>query len=195
MNPGDPLLRLNDSDQNWILALANTLHQIDRGEALREMIQLVARALIKHQKPKLFGEELDDAVSEEIFERVVSSYSDTSTYELIAMAKDVDPDLDIWLFGEGEDYVNSILVSDSELPAVAGQAYRGALDYLSVNPERGLVHPREFTKWYPPPRDEDEEYNWIVGDFGSMIRQRRNHVILGLIEACTTSNQNVKHRD
>lgn len=176
-----PELKINNTDQNWALALGNAIYATNREDAIRNLAELLLRTKIQRSNPELYGEDLDRAVSEELFELVAHSYSDSDLYRLIAYIKDYDGDIDKWLFGEGEDYVSCILVPDFKLRSTAENAYSGYRDFLGLYPERVPSTFEHEIRRYTQPDDKDEEARLIIDELARMIRDRRSSALSKLI--------------
>jgi hypothetical protein len=174
MSPGNP----TSTDLYWINRLAFTLSSGGRGEALQSLAQLLIAEYIvaaTHGSPEVQNEE---AISEELNERLRSCRSDTAAGTLFSMAAQVDPDCDEALFPDGREEM--IFISDPETEPLAECLLERYLDYIDTYSDYDLIHPSDFGE--PKEADEEKEWERLVNDFACMLREWRNDFFRKLIE-------------
>ena len=123
---------------------------------------------------------MDDAISEELHERLHNCRSDTNAAYLLSLAGLSDPDLDQALFPDGR--AEAILVADEELPASGEDLLPKYVNYIPNYPDYDLAHSSDYTG----PRDEDEDKEWerLVLDFATLVRNWRDDFVRVLIHDC-----------
>lgn len=174
------LSKTNQTDFELIGALASSLSLNERARLLRVVVNMVIEQFVRNQQPSLTDQELDDAISEEIHERLHNCRSDTNAAYLLSLAALSDPDLDQALFPDGR--AEAILVADESLRAAGEDLLAKYLNYIANYPEYDLAHPSDHTS----PREEDEDKVWerLVLDFATLVRNWRDDFVRALIHDC-----------
>jgi hypothetical protein len=174
------LSKTNQTDFELIGALASSLSFNERARLLRAVANMVVAQFVRNQQPSLTDQELDDAISEQIHERLHNCRSDTNAAYLLSLAGMRDPDLNQALFPDGR--AEAILVADEELRASGEDLLAKYLDYIANYPEYDLAHPSDHSG----PREEDEDKEWerLVLDFANLVRHWRDDFIRALIHDC-----------
>ena len=95
------LSKTNQTDCELIGALASSLSLNERARLLRVVANMVIAQFVRNQQPSLTDQGLDDAISEEIHERLHNCRSDTNAAYLLSLAGMRDPDLNQALFPDG----------------------------------------------------------------------------------------------
>lgn len=163
------------SDREWMRALALALPS-DRGtEMLRQLV--TALVPVAAQGVGMESADPDTLASAYVRERLGRSPSGGHASELISMACDSDPDFLDWIFAD--DHVELLIVSDEELARSGETLLERYLDYRDNYPERGLIHPSEYTG--PVEDDEQEEWQRIASDFAALARSWRDRCLRQLI--------------
>lgn len=168
------------TDLEWINGLASVLSIGGRGETLQALTSRLINEYIECTKPTLTNEQKEEAVFAELDERVHLCRSNAFAHDLLSMAANNDVNFDDAVFPDGRAHV--ILIADSEIPAVAEGVLMSYLEYLDNYPEYDVIHPSDFSG--PKKDDEDEEWQRLVDDFSSMLREWRDDFIRKLIEDC-----------
>jgi hypothetical protein len=128
----------------------------------------------------LTDQELDDAISQEIHERLHNCRSDTNAAYLLSLAGLSEPDLDQALFPDGR--AEAILVGDEELRASGEDLLVKYLNYIAHYPEYDLAHPSDHSG--PREGDENKEWERLVLDFATLVRNWRDDFVRALIHDC-----------
>ena len=177
------LSKINETDFELIGALASSLSLDERARLLRVVADVVIAQFVRNQQPSLTDQELDAAISEEIHERLHNCRSDTNAAYLLSLARLSAPDLDQALFPDGR--AEAILVGDEELRASGEDLLVKYLNYIAHYPEYDLAHPSDHTG----PREEDENKEWerLVLDFATLVRNWRDDFVRALIHDCANT--------
>ena len=174
------LSKTNQTDFELIGALASSLSLNERARLLRVVATMMITQFVRSQQPSLTDQELDDAISEEIHERLHNCRSDTNAAYLLSLAGMRDPDLNQALFPDGR--AQAILVADEELRASGEDLLAKYLDYIANYPEYDLAHPSDHSG--PTEEDENKEWERLVLDFATLVRNWRDDFVRVLIHDC-----------
>lgn len=168
------------TDIDWINKLASTLSSGGLGEALESLAELLIAEYIVAANPSLTHAQKEDAISEELNERLRSCRSDAFAAELFAMAANNDPDFDGFLFPDGRGEM--IFIAGAAIEAHAECLLERYVDYIDTYPDYDLIHPSDFSG--PRETDEDKESERLIRDFSFMLREWRDDFLCKLIEDC-----------
>jgi hypothetical protein len=141
-------------------------------------------------EPGLEEAQKEEAISEELEERLRSCRSDTAAGELLFTAAQVDPDCDYALFPDGRGEM--IFISDSETEPHAECLLERYLDYIDTYSDYDLIHPSNFGDSKDP--DEDKEWERLVNDFACMLREWRQDFFRKLFEELARKADWVKRK-
>src|SRR5262245_1190032 len=120
------LRRSNPTDLELIEALTSTIAANERDAVLRTLIELfVEKQLIELNTSP---DDVTEAVSDEIADRLRACHSNAFVYELFSMAAENDPEFDSWIFPDGRAEV--VLVADCKIRQSAEGVLERYLDYI-----------------------------------------------------------------
>jgi len=181
------LSKTNQTDFELIGVLASSLSLKERARLLRVVTDMVIAQFVRNQQPSLTDQELGDAISEEIHERLHNCRSDTNAAYLLSLAGLNDPDLDQALFPDGR--AEAILIGDEELRTAGEDLLTKYVNYIANYPEYNLAHPSDYTG----PREEDEDKEWerLVLDFATLVRNWRDDFVRALIHDCADTTPRI----
>ena len=187
-----PAVQLDGSDRDWILAIASAFYEMDRSSAILEYGTILAPKFVNEVEPDLSGEDLEDRLNQEIYERLERARSLSPWEELLSVIRDVDPEMEYNMFGEPADQPGMILASERQIRESSYYALDGLLCYIHTYPERIQANTDSFLNPSETYFDEDQVQQWHEREMEALIIGRRNKMLATLIHDCVNMQERGK---